>query len=340
MRASVDVYEADLDPETGKVVGPPRKAIEDHEGNNYAPAYSPDGRYLAYVSKRGSSPYPTNVGNTLSIRSLDTGEHRDFYREFWRLGVRYLVAPRWSPDGRFITVGGSKRDSGTDVYRVDVATGKIALVYGSRPGESLLGGEFGPDGTHYLARGSREGNFTQVVAQDLETGEEREVYRSPRYELRLRIGVSPDGRWLSLLNNDNGIPRSLRIVPTEGGNPREIWSFGTTEPGTPSFDHSWTPDGKYILFNTRPSRTAPSTSEGRITDDPHQRALWRVPVRGGQPERIGVFDLWGAPWSLSVHPSGRRIIFESKGTADTSSEVWVMDNFLPASQSGGSREGA
>jgi Tol biopolymer transport system component len=323
VRADEDVYVADLDPETGKVVGDARKVIEDHEGTNYAPDYSPDGKYLAYISKRGSSPYPTNVGNTLCIRSLETGQTREFYREFWRIGVRVIHSPEWSPDGRFILVAASGSNSGIELYRFDLMTNEIRRIVTTNPGERLLSGGFGPDGSYFLARASREEGFTKIVKLDFVSAGEKEVYRIPYVPLRLRVRVSPDGRWLSFLNNDNGRPRSIRIIPAEGGTPRDVWSFGETEPGTPSLDHWWTPDGKYILFKS--------------LDD--HRELWRVSIQGGEPEVVGVLNLFGAPLHLSVHPSGRHIAFASRGDYSTASEVWVMENFLPTSATGGAGGG-
>ncbi len=46
-----DVYIAELDPETGKILVPPKKAIKRFEGFNMNPYYSPDGKYLAYISR-------------------------------------------------------------------------------------------------------------------------------------------------------------------------------------------------------------------------------------------------------------------------------------------------
>ena len=107
VKATEDVYITDLDPTTGKVTGPPKKAIERFEGGNFTPSYSPDGKYLAYVSRRGNSPYPTNVGNALCIRSLETGQERAFLQGDLAAGAPIIAGPRWSPDGRFIVFGGS-----------------------------------------------------------------------------------------------------------------------------------------------------------------------------------------------------------------------------------------
>ena len=181
VRATEDVFAADLDPTTGKVAGPPRKAIEHFEGGNFSPSYSPDGKYLAYVSRRGNSPYPTNVGNALCIRSLDTGQERVFYREIWRLGLRYVDGPEWSPDGRFIVFGGSagiviEWDSIVSTWR----RGEISPRHARRP-RSKESGEcvYGPDGKYFFGRQDSKAGFSQIVVRDLESGEERELYQVP-----------------------------------------------------------------------------------------------------------------------------------------------------------------
>jgi Tol biopolymer transport system component len=316
VRATEDVYIADLDPETGKVSGSPRRAIERYEGGNFSPSYSRDGKYLAYVSRRGNSPYPTNVGNALCIRSLDTGQERVFYREIWRLGLRWIGGPRWSPDGRFITFGGSEGVWITGVYRVDLETGEITRILRCGPDEELMSGAFGPNGKFFHARGNTKEGFSQIVVQDLETGDERELYRFPTLERGIRIALSPDGRWLSFINAGSGAVRSLKIMPASGGDTREVWSFGETKRGTPGAIHTWSPDGRYIVFST------PDPSDLPVWD------LWRIPVEGGKPEKMGLQKKWGI-LDLTIHPDGRRLAFANRGGSSMDSEVWVMENFLP-----------
>lgn len=60
-------------------------------------------------------------------------------------------------------------------------------------------------------------------------------------------GLSPDGRWLAITCSTPDQPgRRVYIVPSSGGAPRMV----TENPD--SYFHSWSPDGKTILF-TRPS---------------------------------------------------------------------------------------
>ncbi|MCX6376441.1 MAG: hypothetical protein NTU88_10495, partial [Armatimonadetes bacterium] len=56
--------------------------------------------------------------------------------------------------------------------------------------------------------------------------------------------------------------------------------------------------------------------------------LWSVSVQGGEPRKL---DLTAENMrDLSVHPDGRQIAFTA---GQTKSEVWVMENFLPANPS-------
>jgi Tol biopolymer transport system component len=316
VRATEDVYIADLDPTIGKVTGPPRKAIEQFEGGNFSPSYSPDGKYLAYVSRRGNSPYPTNLGNALCIRSLDTGQERVFHREIWRLGLRCIGGPRWSPDGRYVSFAGSGGGSITDAYRIDLQTDEIIPILRCGPDEHLLAAAYGPEGKHFFGRRNDKQDFSQIVVLDLESGEERELFRLAG-EMRIDVALSPDGGWLSFINGGwGGATRSLRIKPASGGDVREIWNFGETKHGMPSASNTWAPDGRYILFG------APDPS------DPRGWELWRVPVEGGKPEKLGLQRRWGI-WHISIRPDGRQLVFAGRGGASTDSELWVLENFLP-----------
>lgn len=315
VRATEDVFVVDLDPKTGKAAGPPRNAIEQYEGGNFTPSLSPDGKSLAYVSRRGNYPYPTNLGNALCIRSLETGQERVYYREVWRLGLKYIGGPRWSPDSRYVSFGGSSGASISKSYRLDLRTGEIACILACGPDETFSAPAYGPGGKHFYGRFNSRSGDLQIIVQDIESGEVRDLYRLAG-ETRVGIALSPDGRWLSFINAGWGKTRSLRVMPASGGEAREVLSFGVTKRGTPTLSHTWTPDGRYILYS------APDPSDFTAWE------LWRVPVEGGRPEKMGLQRQWGII-HITVRPDGRQLMFAGRGGASTDSELWALENFLP-----------
>src|SRR5713101_839840 len=67
-----NVYTATLDLEKGKLLAPPVEAMQRVEGFNWAPAWSPDGRYLACLSSRLVEGSPR-----FYIRSVESKEVRE-----------------------------------------------------------------------------------------------------------------------------------------------------------------------------------------------------------------------------------------------------------------------
>jgi len=117
---AADVFVAKLDPSTGRIIGKPEKAIQRFEGLSDAPAYSSDGRYLAYICARGpmSRVGRSSSQNVLRVRSLETGRDREFSTEFTR-----ILAPRWFPDGGAILLAGRLGNDSISIYKVDTQTG-------------------------------------------------------------------------------------------------------------------------------------------------------------------------------------------------------------------------
>jgi Tol biopolymer transport system component len=79
---------------------------------------------------------------------------------------------------------------------------------------------------------------------------------------------------------------------------------------------AWAPDGRSILFVPWPGPRESKTE------------LWSISVQGGEPRKL---ELTAENMShLCVHPDGRHIAFTA---GRNRSEVWVMENFLPANPS-------
>jgi Tol biopolymer transport system component/beta-lactamase regulating signal transducer with metallopeptidase domain len=299
-RGMSNIYTAKLDPKTGKVLVPPKKTIQRFEGHNATPDYSPDGKYIAYISLRGRQ-------QILCIRSLETGQEREFHSK-----LRRILSPRWSPDGNSILIAGMDYDINRfGNYQVDPKTGIFTPVLLPSKGFRFSSHEWSRDGKSFFHGQSRvTDKYSQIMLREIKSGKEKEIYRTSGFE-RFRLACSLDGKWLAFINMRND--SALRIIPSAGGEPRELYRC---EPKKEQLlNLKWTAEGKYILLVKR------KVEQKGLN-------LWKIPVEGGEPQKI---DLGINTLGLSVHPDGQHIAL---GTMENQpAEVWVMENFLPEAPS-------
>lgn len=300
---AIDVYEVELDPRTGKILTPAKKVILQYEGHNGYPDYSPDGKFLAYIS----SPNMPNIQprETLNILSLETGQARAL-----KPALAKFNYPRWSPDGRAVSVEGIDQEGRAGIYKVDVQTSGVVPIVQVERGIEIHSHRWSKDGKFlFYTVGARPGSTSSVFVHNFETGRDEKLSGSP--DDATDIDISPDGKWLVLLNSKQR--RVVRIMPASGGDPREIYSFDHGENYVIS--PAWSADGRHIYFTKQ-------QQEGGIMWD-----LYRVSSGGGEAQKIGLN--MAQLRHFSVHPDGRHIAFSSMGTNPEQSQVWVMENFLP-----------
>ena len=281
-----DVYVAALHRESGEISSPPRKASQRFEGSNTSPDWSPDGQYLAYVSRREHSAF------YLCIRTLKTGEEREFFPKFKR-----MYRPRWSPDGRSILVYAAEQNNRRGLYQIDAQTGDVTSIV-----QYML--NWIPEYTWSLGGKAilytcnvPDTDLMRILMRELETGTENELYRSASPGYTGKLALSPDGRWLAFCEAN-----LLRVMPTAGGKARKL-----IEPGQISAI-AWTDDGQDIFL----VKGWPNTE------------LWRIPASGGEARKLGL--AMDRIRHLRVHPDGQQIAFDS---GHANSEVWMMESFLP-----------
>ncbi len=317
-----DVYIAKLDPETGRLLSPPKPAPQRFSGSNDWPAWSPDGRYLAYISRRGPIQYPLwqNVSDAqvIVIYSVETGQERELSPK-----VNRYIRLRWSPDGRALaTRSGSK---GRGLYRIDARTGEVTPMVLEQP-RSFLAPHFdwSPDGKGFFYFYGNQGEL-RLARRDSETGQETVLYRTASPPHPRGLAFSRDGRNIAFAMGEpatgsDALPSlALYVMPATGGEPRELVRF--QEPGyLPRFERwDWAPDGRYLVY-----------AKGNPQDQKSE--LWRIAVDGGKPEKLDL--VVEGLRSLRMHPDGQRIAFS---TGKFSQELWVMENLLPALKAARSR---
>jgi Tol biopolymer transport system component len=296
-----DVYLAVLDPEKAKVSTPAKNIAQGFEGANRCPAWSSDGKYLAYLSDRESDESQVTA---LCILSLDTGEYRVVFPQ-----METVTRISWFADGESVlaiggagfrpTADGRIAGMGT-ICLINVRTGGVRTI----PEYDGIGIPRGtPDGKKILyANASPQEEVSRIISYDIVSGQKKEIYRRSG-RIAPQMDISPDGKLLAFLDVADS---SFKIIPTEGGEPRVLYGLESRTIGT----FSWSPDGKYIYFL--------GNMQGR-------GGLWRIPPAGGEPVR---FDLAvnGGMQNFDIHPDGRRIVFDSQRFGR---DVWVMENFLP-----------
>ena len=304
-----DIHTARLDPETGKLLSPSVEAAGSYLGSNWGPDFSRDGRFLAYVSVRGTGAEREGV---IVIRSLEAEKERL---------LRPALAPTeighglcWAPDGRSLFVDGADKAGRGGLFRIDAQTGEASFILEQRFVRDVLHLEPSPDGRslYYTARAEDGQRGFRVMVCDLGSGKVQLLNRSTQ----MALALSPDGRQLAFFAAaGQGEAEGLVVMPSAGGSARLVAR------GADGLTIAWSPDGRYLIYPVR-MKTSGANPEQRRNE------LWRVSPQGGDPQRLSL-TVDGLLRRLRVHPDGQRIVYYARLLG---SDVWVMENFLPGTK--------
>lgn len=307
--STMEVAVAEVDMQTGQQLK--RSQTVGQTGTDVAPAWSPDGRYLAYGIQK-----PDN-SQTICIRNMETGQERVIDPK-----LPHFLSLRWSPDGKHLLGSTFKQKSPQVIYRIDSSTGeRLDLVQSE---SAMLGAaQLSLDGrTLFYVLHHPDSKKSSLMTRDVESSLEKKLFsmEDASNAQSLNFALSPDGRQLALAVWEIKFSpmtmtfnHRILIMPAEGGEPMELLKNGELRQ-YPTI--AWTPDGQSLLFTN-------SVKAGT-------NAVWLIPAGGGQARELcrPQTMMYGLLWStLDVHPDGRRIAFDC---FEYRHEVWAMENFLPA----------
>ena len=239
-------------PVSSKAGKPTVTPIVTNFGEKHSPSLSPDGQHLAFAWNGGAGPdfsiYVKLVGAEEPLRLTNQGAI-DFN-------------PVWSPDGHYIAFCRFIKGGEKGIFIVSALGGAERRVHSTRWREHSWSADrlsWSPDGRllAFSDRASEQENTPSIFVLTLDSREVRRLTSPERSRSDTNPVFSPDGRTLAFFRGPDGV----YTVPVSGGEEKRLTS--------PSFGWglAWTPDGHNVVF-------------------PDAGWLWKIFLRGGEPERL------------------------------------------------------
>jgi len=289
----------------GRRVAPPRPSIQltplstEADQAQY-PAWSPDGRTIAYVANAGD-------GREIFTRGLESPTPVTLTK-----GCRGCSAPFWSQDASEVYFFQSE----DELWVVGSAGGQPRRVE-----ERTFGAAMSPDGrTLVLARRNRERvNEAHLVLRDAKTGEETIYDRAPFGRQFIFQGRATYHRALKFTHDGARLAASV-WRPGAGAGGRELWILPLGE-GTPkrlltelvipsTIDVDWMPDDRHLIFSMQKSAAS-------------ETALYLVDTASGDYQALHAAT--GEQVQPSLPPNGSKLAFVARNPYTDFVEVNLAD---------------
>jgi TolB protein len=266
-------------------------------GDVQTPAWSPDGRKLAFVSRRdgNSEIYVMNADGSVQ-ENLTRQPANDSH-------------PSWSSDGRKIAFV-SRRDGNSEIYVMNADGSGLRNV--TRSPSNDLYPAWSPDG--------REIAFVQKI-QMMKCAPSSRDPRCNDYETYLSV-VNGDGSALRRLTTRPALALYRPSWSADGKTIRYgrylVHADGTAETKLPRnvpLAGAWSPDGQRIAFAVVPRSFRWKRTDPRL-------GLWVINADGSNPRRVARNAASSEPaWS----PDGRRIAFRRFDPLAENSDLYVVN---------------
>jgi Tol biopolymer transport system component len=285
-----------------KPVGPGTKSIRitDTAAFHSTPAWSPDGRELAFVRVTAA-----DRAAIYAVPALGGQERKiaDLTGPVALAGIYYIPELSWAPDGTWLAVGEqSSADVPAHIVKIPLSgAGKVPVT--SPPARTFgdLWPEISPDGQllAFVRTGSQSWGNQDVWVQPLAGGDARPL-TNKKYEVVESLRWTSDGAEIVFGTWVSGAPRTLR-VSVEGGAPEPVAGLG-------EYASAPTIAGHRMVY---------------VQNSSFVQEMLRLPVSRAASSAVTPERLTAAGVNMQYSPDGSKIAFESRRAGDLN--AWVSD---------------
>jgi serine/threonine protein kinase len=247
----------------------PVNLTNDADQNN-EPAFSPDGKFIAFSSNRdGFGDIYLMEANGSNVKRLTDKPG----------GSR---TPCWSPDGKHIAFT-TDRDGNSEIYMMDAdGSNQVNLTNDSGFDADPA---WSPDGTK-IAFVSRRGKMQgmRVFIMDADGKNPQPITQRDNIFGNVYPAWSPDGKKL-IYSDDVPEGQELFMIDADGTHKKQMTKLGSINTKA-----AWSPDGKFIAF--------------QHVEDNNLGSLFLMPAEGGKPVEVLKSDSPMAGGRASWNPKG------------------------------------
>ena len=230
--------------------GKNQRRLTNNPASDYSPSWSPDGKRIAFVSRRDGHVHPIRGWSTSEIYVMDAdgGNPQNLTND-----PHHDWGPSWSPDGKRI-VFGSERDRGkdnphnTEIYVMDVNGKNQRNLTNNRTEEMYPA--WSPDGERIAFSARREGHVVhnldityEIYVMDTDGQNEQRLTENRNNDWS--PSWSPDGERIAFASDRKGdwTNYDIYVMDADGGNQQKL----TNDRGD-DWLPSWSPNGERIAF--------------------------------------------------------------------------------------------